>query len=43
VGDGYRVVNSGDRLAVKEPFDIEVVLADLLPPWASKTDCRCES
>jgi Uma2 family endonuclease len=37
MGDGYRMADSGDRLVVKEPFDFEVALADLLPPWASKT------
>jgi Uma2 family endonuclease len=36
-GDSYRVVDTGDRLAVKEPFEFEVVLADLLPPWAAKS------
>jgi len=35
-GDGYDVTDSGDRLAVKEPFEFEVELTDLLPPWAKQ-------
>jgi Uma2 family endonuclease len=32
-GDGYVIVGTADRLAMKEPFDFELDLADLLSPW----------
>lgn len=35
-GDAYRVTGAGDRIAVTEPFEVDVALADLLPRWARR-------
>ncbi|MDQ3154087.1 MAG: Uma2 family endonuclease, partial [Actinomycetota bacterium] len=34
-GDRYRIVGTGERLTVAEPFEVDLALADVLPRWAS--------
>ncbi len=35
-GDAYRVTGVGDRLAVAEPFEVDLALAELVPRWAGE-------